>query len=694
MIQNILQLALDFFRAPSQYDYLTDSSVDLPQDVDLLLELAAGNSQKPSVLLSPEFKNVPPTELLAAVTFFAERVLLSSRGNWYRMLGLFPGASLQEVSRNYKLLLHLFHLDKSDKADEWNAEYAMRLNRAYSILRDPEKKRLYDNKLRAQGIDFSRPSTASNLATGFGASSSEQINEKPVVSFSASVLSSPGGSLVDQVNHPHKDSSDELEQDYGSQPKIKPIGKSYVARNIDRAYDAVNDVNDVVPPKLDNIGEQKSNYSEDSPKQSNMQSDVTIVLKKESLDYQGSGQKKTRAATARDRYSQPSNSKPVMVGGITALAIILLYVGFTMLSSSDDEQIPPTDIVQSDRIDRDQLANLPPVDTEEPVVETEVNASLSVGMAEQESQTVNNDLVEPEAPIDSGPISVSPASSTADVEKLPAADIPNVLEDNEFAKNIDNNGDIQSGKNPASVSDDSVLQPISTANLNAERFTPGADQPVNHLTAQQDAEMSMVSGPLLDQPNQPEQSQDTSTIMPDVQNAFVDAEIENSINEFASNREFAEIPDNSTVDDFLVPGSSDSPVEPSGNSETVEVQTALTRDELEVTIDNFVTFYEEGNLARFISLFSHDVVTDDHDSLVGVMKDYRALFAATEKREFFLGKIVWQIQGGFASGSADFHVRVQRVNSDELKSYYGQVEFNVEKRDNANLITKVVHTYH
>lgn len=61
-------------------------------------------------------------------------------GRPYRTLGLAAGASLDQVRDHYRKLIRLYHPDRVGPLGEWDTAYAVRINRAYRLLRDPGKR--------------------------------------------------------------------------------------------------------------------------------------------------------------------------------------------------------------------------------------------------------------------------------------------------------------------------------------------------------------------------------------------------------------------------------------------------------------------------------------------------------------------------------------------------------------------------
>ncbi len=137
-------LALAFHRAPVGHPDLLHARGPLPAGIDTLLKLAGGS--RPGLdcaaLASPD-------ELRAAALFFVEQVLLHHDADHYRVLGLEPGATAEQIKEHHRLLMRVFHPDRERHDGDWKDAFAIRINLAYSTLHDPDARRRYDATLAA-----------------------------------------------------------------------------------------------------------------------------------------------------------------------------------------------------------------------------------------------------------------------------------------------------------------------------------------------------------------------------------------------------------------------------------------------------------------------------------------------------------------------------------------------------------------
>jgi hypothetical protein len=138
----IVALALEFHRAPTHHADLLHGHAPLPSGVGVLLKLAGGSEPEPEAAAL-----APPQELQAASLFFIEQVLFRHDSDHYRLLGVEPGASADQIKEHHRLLMRVFHPDRENRADDWKDAFATRINLAYTALRDPHTRRDYDATL-------------------------------------------------------------------------------------------------------------------------------------------------------------------------------------------------------------------------------------------------------------------------------------------------------------------------------------------------------------------------------------------------------------------------------------------------------------------------------------------------------------------------------------------------------------------
>lgn len=211
MSSNTFRLALDFYQSPAGHEALVDPGTPIPPEISYLLDMLDEDSGERTPGLSDEMRR--------DIEFLLERVLFAPGGDYYRVLGLNRDASPEQIRKNYNQLIRIFF--HGDKAGEWNAAYAMQLNRAYSILRDYDKRRAYDQGVQYQGRTnvSRRPATDPSRPATLGLAGATQSVDARI----------------------------ERETDRAAQTSSRQQTPSYVANSIDRAHSGAEQAPTVAP---------------------------------------------------------------------------------------------------------------------------------------------------------------------------------------------------------------------------------------------------------------------------------------------------------------------------------------------------------------------------------------------------------------------------------------------------------------
>ncbi|MCT7950725.1 DnaJ domain-containing protein [Ancylothrix sp. C2] len=82
----------------------------------------------------------------------------SQQNSYYSLLGLHPSASSIEIRRAYWELSKRYHPDTTELPAETAKENFQKINEAYATLSNPERRMVYDEKIRYSRIAVSAPS--------------------------------------------------------------------------------------------------------------------------------------------------------------------------------------------------------------------------------------------------------------------------------------------------------------------------------------------------------------------------------------------------------------------------------------------------------------------------------------------------------------------------------------------------------
>jgi len=144
MIPPLVSLALDYYRNPLSYGHLADGSFPLPRGFTQEFSALCSALSPQHMDTTAQLLNSSADELEAAARFFARHVLLDPSVNHYRCLGVSPRATRDEIRLHYLFLIKLFHPDRLHEATAADVACSRRVNAAYEVLADADKRARYD----------------------------------------------------------------------------------------------------------------------------------------------------------------------------------------------------------------------------------------------------------------------------------------------------------------------------------------------------------------------------------------------------------------------------------------------------------------------------------------------------------------------------------------------------------------------
>ena len=154
----VVDLLWRFRREPMRYSAHAICAARMPGRSDLILRIALGHGTEPT---DPELKR--------AAAFFVWHIFFRRDATHYDVLGLAPAADADAVREHFRLLMQLIHPDRSDRDGAWAADCAVRVNRAYAILKHADTRTRYDRQLIASTNERVAPGRIRRVANRRGA---------------------------------------------------------------------------------------------------------------------------------------------------------------------------------------------------------------------------------------------------------------------------------------------------------------------------------------------------------------------------------------------------------------------------------------------------------------------------------------------------------------------------------------------
>jgi superfamily I DNA/RNA helicase len=98
-----------------------------------------------------EFQHLDVRNLTQKAEFLLAQLNIASSSDFYSILEVDQHATSEEIHQKWIEQMQLYHPDMYETSSGWIAQRARRLNEAYAVLKDPEKRREYDAARRARG---------------------------------------------------------------------------------------------------------------------------------------------------------------------------------------------------------------------------------------------------------------------------------------------------------------------------------------------------------------------------------------------------------------------------------------------------------------------------------------------------------------------------------------------------------------
>lgn len=139
---DIFELALACYRTPLAYQNRMSLAASLPQDMNRLLWLANGSPETLGDAVRQTGSKAD--ELRDAARFLVQQLCFARGASHYRVLGLEPDATVEQIKEHHRLLIRLFHPDRAGSGESWTDHFASRVNEAWTVLSRAQPRAVYD----------------------------------------------------------------------------------------------------------------------------------------------------------------------------------------------------------------------------------------------------------------------------------------------------------------------------------------------------------------------------------------------------------------------------------------------------------------------------------------------------------------------------------------------------------------------
>ncbi|MEZ5574093.1 MAG: J domain-containing protein [Candidatus Competibacteraceae bacterium] len=139
---DIFELALACYRTPLAYQNRMSLAAPLRQDMSRLLWLANGSPETLGDAVRQTGSKAD--ELRDAARFLVQQLCFARGASHYRVLGLEPDATVEQIKEHHRLLIRLFHPDRAGSGEGWTDHFASRVNEAWTVLSRAQPRAVYD----------------------------------------------------------------------------------------------------------------------------------------------------------------------------------------------------------------------------------------------------------------------------------------------------------------------------------------------------------------------------------------------------------------------------------------------------------------------------------------------------------------------------------------------------------------------
>lgn len=627
------ELAVKYFRAPQQFPELSDVGRPLPAGIGDFLNGAMNEADGLADVLPDLWKQASPQERREATLYFVKHVLLASGGDYYRCLGLGRDASGDEIRKNFHALIHLLSVGPAAEMSHWDENSAIRINEAYSVLRQPDKRRAYDADLlplaaAAPAMPAApAPETTVSRPTGRGTGDSSFMAKHLLKRNAGSSRSEAPAADRSAAQNP---SSAPPPSPRPSDPASTTTGAKPFQQFLDSHFDRAEPA--LAEEELRRLEYLQLGRRDYEPATGNGDAPEGEVILPDLKDRSALIISETASA-----HTSRVGPLVIVVVSLSVLLGIVVYAKYTVAPRLPEPAMDSAPAPETARSGFDAVT----------------------GIASPREEEQQRDAP---APSESGADDIS--GSKGDATGAPGSDAS-------AGASSEGNG---AASHPAA--EPNVDIPPRETEQRASATPPREARPPAPSRSEQAS--PRAAAPAL------EEAQTSGAARPAPP---VASSMEREIPASAAVTPGKGVPD--TAVSGLAPADSGANV----LVEAPPAENAITQTEIDRLVATFISAYRAGDIEAFLNLFARDVRTNGRNDIAGIRGDYERFFAETAIREFSLKDMRWNISAGTASGKGRFAVEIRYQGDVESKTVSGAIDLVAESRPEGVLFTQMFHSY-
>jgi putative secretion ATPase (PEP-CTERM system associated) len=114
----------------------------------------------------------------------------------------------------------------------------------------------------------------------------------------------------------------------------------------------------------------------------------------------------------------------------------------------------------------------------------------------------------------------------------------------------------------------------------------------------------------------------------------------------------------------------------------------INETELLNLVDNFLAYYQAGNVKDVMRLFANDARTNNRTNAQGIQSDYTELFKSTTKRKMTISSLKWSVENDYARGIGNYQAQINPVGTQGSQTFTGNITIQVQKAEEGLKITR------
>jgi len=721
---NIFQILATSLSRPETLQELVDPQKPLPENIPDLLEVATGHAQAQHEALPKVLQDCSHDELHDHILHFLEQVLLVEGADYYRILGLFADATQDEVNRHYQLLMQLFFSDTEAQPENWKEETAVRINRAYSVLRELDKRQAYDQKLTNNDwpmhrLGERRKVPKSSLVKRPAAPRAKSKPDAPFLANQIGRVQDAASGERRMAGHGHAKMAvsesvgvqDARSGNAASSSAVhkqhnEPFG-SFLDTHFNRADSNLSDT------ELRRVRREPS-WTDPAARSHAPAEDRTVLPDLDHLAPE----------------PQVSEKRHRLISAVVVVVFIVVVgtVSYLLFAPVGENKLTPS-VLSKTLLDNAQKL-LPARDDSKTsgeslqsiqIKETSREPALVIARDEQppaienaiQSSTAGDNATSDEGSTLAGAVTdkESVAAATKTVSEAPKL---NQIADLQASKAVSAAAStVQPSRTAAEESPTEKAAVPSGQGSTVQNSGAATDQHVvpkeAKVTESAAPAASIVSQPkIATKPNASPAAPDTASSnkgeaktgqasgTPDVIVAMAPA-----ASAVPSGAGQTNIQKSGSTSEAPVSGAAEKPLaiarleaRPETTPPSSPAPLArVTEQELTKVLDRFRVAYKQGDLQTLIDLFAEDARTNDQSDRTGIRKDYSDLFEMTSRRQIFFRDITWQTEPDRAEGEGKFEVWIYPNGSKNVQTIFGTLTLEFVRRNNELVIKRFIHSY-